>query len=211
MICVSLANQDILSCLHQSGEFPIVEIRLDLCSLDTEQIALIGQAAHQWVTTCRPGTLDLKQRIIRMAAAIKTGAAYADLEYESPAEYKEPLIRMARKEHCKIIISWHDFEGTPDEATLDQIILESRRMGADLVKIVPTIHTPGEAARVMNLYQRHSNLIAFGMGETGKISRIAAPLLGAPFTYACASEKTRIAPGQLTYKDLKTIYSKILS
>ena len=209
MICVSLANTDLLTCLHKAAEYPMVEIRLDLFHFDPEQIALIGQTSNPWIATCRPGKYNERERTVQLAASIRAGASWIDLEYESSPEFKKDLIELARKERCKVIISWHDFEKTPEVQLLDQLITDSRNMGADLVKIVPTVQTSRDAAKILGLYERYQNLIAFGMGEKGKITRIAAPLLGAPFTYASASDNKAIAPGQIAYHDLINIYSKL--
>jgi len=43
------------------------------------------------------------------------------------------------------------------------------------------------------------------MGQKGKITRVAAPLLGAPFAYASFKPGSETAEGQLDRKSLKTI------
>ena len=48
------------------------------------------------------------------------------------------------------------------------------------------------------------------MGKPGKITRIAAPFLGAPFTYAAWNEKLATAPGQLTVDELMDIYDVLI-
>ena len=50
-------------------------------------------------------------------------------------------------------------------------------------------------------------MIALGMGKKGKITRLAAPLLGAPFTYASPAAGSETGPGQLEMDTLIKIYS----
>ena len=45
-------------------------------------------------------------------------------------------------------------------------------------------------------------LIAFGMGEAGRQTRLECLKLGAPFSYACFSEDEATAPGQLTTAEM---------
>ncbi len=48
-----------------------------------------------------------------------------------------------------------------------------------------------------------------GMGKDGRITRIAAPLLGAPFTYASLDNTRETASGQLDSRTLKQIIDMI--
>jgi 3-dehydroquinate dehydratase len=45
------------------------------------------------------------------------------------------------------------------------------------------------------------------MGQIGTITRVAAPLLGAEFTYASLEPKLATAPGQLAVDEMKDIYN----
>jgi 3-dehydroquinate dehydratase-1 len=47
------------------------------------------------------------------------------------------------------------------------------------------------------------------MGDAGKITRIAAPLLGAPFTYASAEDTKKTAPGQIKADKIDAIIKMI--
>jgi 3-dehydroquinate dehydratase len=44
------------------------------------------------------------------------------------------------------------------------------------------------------------------MGIDGLITRLAAPLLGAEFTYAAADNNSKTGPGQVTGKEMKSFY-----
>ena len=52
-------------------------------------------------------------------------------------------------------------------------------------------------------------LLEFGMGKLGKISRVAAPFLGAPFTYVYPKDRKRTAEGQFSEEKMKEIINLI--
>ena len=70
-----------------------------------------------------------------------------------------------------------------------------------IVKIVTHAGDAADCLRVLELipYARQEGqaIIAFCMGETGKISRIMAPLLGSAISYASLEPEEASAPGQI--------------
>ena len=205
-ICVSLGEMPFDTCLQLASAWPLVEIRLDLIQPDPEKIELLAGQCRQWIATCRPGNLTERERKKLLAESIRSGATYVDIEYEAGVDYCRSLVNLAKKCRTKVIISYHNFESTPDIDTLNRIIRHSVVMGADIVKIAVTASSPADCALIMSLYGRHERLVVFAMGETGKITRIAAPLLGAEFTFASVDEANLTAPGQLTASKMEEIY-----
>ena len=205
-ICVSLGNMPFHTVMQVASTFPLVEVRFDLLKADPEKIELLAMQCRQWIATCRPGNLTEHERTVLLAAAIRCGATYVDIEYEAEPAYRQPLVDLAKQYRCKIIISYHNFESTPDSETLNQIVKRSIEMNADCVKIAVTANSFADCAKIMSLYEHHEHIIAFAMGDTGKITRIAAPLLGAGFTFASINEAHLTAPGQLTASQMEVIY-----
>jgi 3-dehydroquinate dehydratase type I len=114
----------------------------------------------------------------------------------------------AQAQHCKVIISYHNFENTPPLSELQSVVSQSVSMGADITKLVTAAHTASDAARILSLYEHHSSpLTAFAMGAAGQITRIAAPFLGAPFTYAALAQGNATAAGQLSVAQMQEIYA----
>jgi len=208
-ICVSLGGMPFTSCLQLASAWPLVEVRLDLLKLHPEKIEILAMQCRQWIATCRPGNLTDRERTVLLAASIRSGATYVDIEYEAESAYRQTLIDLAKQYQCKIIISYHNFETTPDTDTLNRIIRHSEVMGADCVKIAVTANSPADCSRIMALYGQHNHIVAFAMGDAGKITRIAAPFLGAEFTFASVDETHLTAPGQLTASQMKVMF-KIL-
>jgi 3-dehydroquinate dehydratase-1 len=52
-------------------------------------------------------------------------------------------------------------------------------------------------------------LIAFAMGEAGKMTRLQALVLGAPFSYAALSDRHLTAPGQFSATEMETMYHSL--
>ena len=205
-ICVSLGGMPFGTCLQMASACPLVEIRLDLLKLDPEKIEILAMQCRQWIATCRQGNLTERERTVLLSAAIRSGATYVDIEYEADSVYRQTLVDLARQYQCKVIISYHDFETTPDTDVLNRIIEHSFEMGANYVKLAVTANSPADCARIMSLYSQHDHIVAFAMGEVGKITRVAAPFLGAEFTFVSVDEAHLTAPGQLTASQMETMY-----
>jgi len=73
------------------------------------------------------------------------------------------------------------------------------------VKIVTTAKSTNDSSLVLSLYHEAKpvNLIAFSMGDYGRISRILCLLLGSPFTYVSLGKA--VAPGQFSLSEMKSI------
>jgi 3-dehydroquinate dehydratase type I len=87
------------------------------------------------------------------------------------------------------------------------------KAGADMVKIVTWARIPGDNLRVLSLFadaeREDIDLINFCMGPQGRISRIAAPLLGSCMSYVSLQRGSQSAPGQLTLSEMNTIMNII--
>ncbi|MDR2938099.1 MAG: type I 3-dehydroquinate dehydratase [Prevotellaceae bacterium] len=197
-ICTSVTSTDFSECEQVLRSSQMAELRLDLMLLHTAQIQALLLHKIPTVVTCREGKYAQNERVNLLKFAIENGATFVDIEVESEESYRKTLVDFAKKHGCKVIISYHNFECTPSFAELKQIIAECRSMGADVVKLITTAHTAQDSARVLSLYESKENLVAFAMGEAGKITRLACLYLGAPFTYASMGTGKEAAPGQIS-------------
>ena len=141
----------------------------------------------------------------QLLKAIEAGAKYVDLEMEAPPMTGRK-IRQACQEYGTVLIrSFHDFEGTPPEATLLSLLEKGRRFGGEVVKIVTTATSQADVDAVLSLYRETEpgTLVAFCMGPKGRSSRLEALRHGAPFTYACLTPEEATAPGQWTAAEMR--------
>ncbi len=197
MICVSLADLSYEDLLKAIKLETFAEIRIDKSELNINQIESLFKSHPQLIATCRTGKYNEKEREKRLKTAIASGASHVDLEVESPDEYLTDMLEFAHTNNCKAIISYHNFESTPIIKELKKITDICFEHGADICKIVTTIENNVHRASILSLYAEYDNIVAFGMGEHGKITRLLAPLMGAPFTYASGGAGKEVAPGQI--------------
>lgn len=207
MICVSLQgrNASQLADILGSGEVRMAEIRLDRCPLSEEEIEdIFADTDIPLVATCRFSECADAER--RLAAAIRGGAKYVDLEIEAPAPVGKRLRRLARECGTIFIRSYHDFEGTPSYEELEQIVSSCQRFGAEVVKIATTARSEADCETLERLYDfdREGKLVAFCMGEKGRASRFDCLGWGAPFTYAALDEGEETAVGQWTLAEMNS-------
>lgn len=205
MICVSLQNRNLdqLFEILSRKEVRMAEIRLDRCPLSIEDIEdLFSGSDVPLVATCRQA--ECRDAENRLAAAIRAGAKYADLEIEAAPQVGKRLRRLAHECGTIFIRSYHDFNGTPSYEELEQTVSICQRFGGEVVKIVTTAVTAQDVETVSRLYDydREGKLIAFCMGEEGRRSRIDCIGRGAPFTYASPDEASATADGQWTMGEL---------
>lgn len=209
MLCVCIAESRFETILEKLAGVEFAEIRLDAGKFSEDQIrAIFSKKSTRMIATHRPTDIDDSQRAQNLCTAIAAGAEYVDVEIESSDSFTEQVIQCARMHKCKAIVSYHNFECTPADDELENIITQCRRKGADVVKITCMAHSSSDTARMIALY-RHENILSLAMGDQGKISRIAACYLGAPFCFVASSRQERTAPGQITLENMKIILDRI--
>lgn len=109
----------------------------------------------------------------------------------------------------RILVSWHDFQKTPTNKVLTDTVRQMK-MYSTYLKVVTTTKYVQDCIRLLDLYDvtTELNLIAFGMGELGVLSRILCTICGnAPFTYSSLEDP--IAPGQLTLQQMRRLFDKV--
>jgi 3-dehydroquinate dehydratase I len=204
MICVSIADCTATECLKALAGCKAAEIRLETISkIDETAVKWIFGSKAKIVATCRPGKMPDEKRKKLLLAAIAAGAAYVDVEVDAPDEYKQEIVKAANAKGCEVIVSFHDHEKTPVREELEQTIDWCFNSGADIAKIACKVNSKADAARLLGLLDDERELIVVGMGDEGKIVRIAAPLLGSRIAYVSQGKGKETAGGQMTADELE--------
>ncbi len=209
MICIAIQESRLDKLLEDLEGIDFAEIRMELLGPSLEDVQCIFSLNKRLIATMRPGEYGDKQRASILVAAIEAGATFVDVEIESPKWLKDKVVGAARRSGCQVIVSYHDFEGTPSKSELDAIVSDCFDAGADIAKVVCQVRSHMEGARLLALLDSDRQVIAFGMGEAGKVTRIAGPLLGSPFTYASRSKGLETAKGQLDGERLRFLIDEI--
>ncbi len=213
--CVSIAEntpkklkQTLKIALRKSD---YVEIRFDF--LKAEQIPQVLENVKKdlkkIVCTLRPksegGKFDGNER--ERISILKLIAEYnpflLDVEFNTMKKEKS-LVKYLKMTKTDLLISGHDFKKTPNFTELKKKLNQMSKYSSN-VKIVTTAKTTDDSTRVLQLYNKKGkiNLIAFAMGDSGRISRILSLYLGSPYTYVSLGKA--IAPGQFSVDEIKKI------
>ncbi len=179
----------------------LVELRLDYIRRPVNLKRLLADTPCPVVATCRRPADGGKwmrseqDRIMVLRTAIADGADYVDLEMDIADQ-------VPRYKDTQRIVSYHNFEETP--SNLEEIHHRMTALDPDIIKIATTANNPMDNVTALRLC-RDSEIptIAFCMGEMGVTSRILCGKFGAPFTYATFSSERKLAPGQLTFEEMR--------
>ncbi len=148
------------------------------------------------------------ERRALLEEALGCGVDFLDLELAADPAWRREIY--SRRGDTRIILSWHDFSGTPDAPRLEEVLQEMLAADCDILKIVTQALEPDDNLRVLSLIPKAKaagrEIIAFCMGAAGKWSRVVAPYLGSFLTFAPYSKKGASAPGQLTVNEIRRFW-----
>lgn len=218
-VCVAVGKPTMEEALQtaqkMSGMADVVEIRLDCIDLpdirpfvETVSRPLLFTNRPTWEGGFFAGPET--ERILLLLDAVKRGAAYIDLELQSPNESLQRVREMQVDSNTQLILSRHFFDATPSRDTLVEQVHLMQEKGANIGKIVTMANTSHDVLQVLQLLEeaaaRSFPLIAFCMGRAGKISRVATVELGGFMTYCAVDTEEATAPGQIAVADFRKIY-----
>ncbi|MGL4512708.1 MAG: shikimate dehydrogenase [Lacipirellulaceae bacterium] len=209
MICVSIGRSRHKHMLAEHRHLveqgaQLVELRLDYISSRVNLQRLLNDRPCPVIVTVRReedggkwlGSEDARRMMIREAVAL--GADYVDLE-----EDIAPLIPRYGK--TKRIVSHHNFRNTPED--LPALHARLAALDADVVKIATMAQRPRDNVRMLELVRSATvPTVGMCMGDIGTPSRILGAKFGTPWTYATFHHERALAPGQLSFEQMKSIY-----
>ncbi len=209
MICVSIGRtrHKMVVLEHQAlaqRGAELVEFRLDYLSHLPDLARLLKDRPTPVVITIRKHEdkgrwRDTEeQRLTLLRQAIVQGVEYVDLELEIASQIR-------RYGKTKRIISYHNFNETPED--LADIHARMTKLDPDIIKLATMANSPGDMVRMLQLV-KHSGVptAGFCMGELGLASRVLCGKYGSPLTYATFSKDRELAPGQLSFDEMKNLY-----
>jgi len=208
MICLSLGNYSVKDLKDIVGKYDFAEIRLDLIeSIDISQIKDLIDINGNLIITYRGRqgiNNDIREKYY--SAAIDFGVRYIDLDIENDEDILKNIDDKLDNGKTKLILSYHNYNKTPNFKNIMKIVNDCKNRGANLVKIATKINKKEDNFVLLKILENEPDTLIVGMGILGKISRIISVFLGAPFTYASLSETNKTADGQISFKGLNTIF-----
>jgi 3-dehydroquinate dehydratase/shikimate dehydrogenase len=219
-VCLALSGETaedmVATAESMARDNPFLEFRLDYLKQPLAALPKIHRflETHQYVTaigTCRradnggkfKGSLATQLEVLTRAHA--AGLQIVDLELQSASKAKPEAIARLRS-RAALILSFHDFRATRN---LDETLGKMLKIPADFYKVVSTATTLSDNVAMMKFLQAQSGkhaLIGLCMGEQGIISRVLSVRAGSAFTFAAVSADLKTAPGQVSARDLRSIY-----
>ncbi len=152
------------------------------------------------------GTAEEKLSLLLEGA--RRGAEYCDLN----ADFSEDLITkfIQEKRTTELILSKHFFDHTPALSALLETAEKMAQRKADIIKIATHASDSKDLLTLLELsgklQEKGMKFITVAMGPLGKLSRVAAPLLGSEMMFAALNETEKTAAGQMSAEELREIW-----
>ena len=163
---------------------------------DTAYAALLHSVLDglaDWAPECRPAAIDVE---------VQRGCL-------------PQVCAQAHALSIDVVASFHDFEATPADEALEEVLARMAREGADLAKIAVWPTSTDDVARLLGVCARATAgagtglgvpVAAMSMGALGAVSRVA-PAFGTALTFAVVpdgqGQSRASAPGQLPLQDVR--------
>jgi len=220
-ICVAVPPKTVAEALNliekaenQGADF--IEVRLDSLKKHDELADIARCSNTPLIATNRSpdcqgkflGSENERKKILFDAAG--NGFEYVDIELSTSG--LEEIVGNLHGMGVKPIVSFHDFNKTPNSSQLNEIFRREIDSGADICKIVTTARLVEDNLTVLDFVSKASKrarIVCFSMGELGKPSRLLSPVFGAFFTIASLESGRKTASGQLTIQEMRTVYEAL--
>ena len=189
------------------------EIRFDFLNPNAvpEALHLIGKDLKMCIGTLRPiregGKFsgNEKNRISIIKLIAEYNPFLLDIEFNTLRKNKM-LQRYFKSTGTDILVSWHSFKHTPNISVMQKKLSEMKKFSKN-IKMVTMAKSINDGSRILSLYKNGKGvkLIAFSMGNFGRMSRLLCLLLGSPYTYVSLGKA--VAPGQFSVDEVKSIFT----
>ena len=128
-----------------------------------------------------------------------------DLELFSRNDKLEFYMNEIHKSGCKVIVSNHDFQKTPEESEIVSRLSRMEQAGGDILKIAVMPQSPQDVVTLLSATCKASQLlvqpvVTMSMSKLGAVSRITGEVFGSALTFGTVGEAS--APGQIPVKQL---------
>lgn len=157
----------------------------------------------------QPISLTEKEKVQLLAEICKSKIVdLIDYELLYEAEDLQDLRQVSKEYGVYMIMSYHNFQSTPDRTTIVQTLLKMESNGADIAKVAVMPTSMEDVLVLLNAtYDAHKQLkipvITMSMGGYGAITRMIGGVFGSSVTFAVGQNSS--APGQIPVEDLRTV------
>ncbi len=147
--------------------------------------------------------------VVALYAAVSRNhfADLADFEMSNDAAHIREIRAVTRENGVKLILSYHNFQQTPDAAELDRRFHDAERLGADIAKVAVMPNNLEDVLALLAATLRAKAtlripIMSMSMGGDGSLTRLFGWAFGSAITFAVGESGS--APGQIAIEDMRT-------
>jgi 3-dehydroquinate dehydratase-1 len=151
--------------------------------------------------------LDEEGVVALYRAVCAEGAAdLLDFEMGNDPSHVAQVRAFTRDAGIPLVLSFHDFHGTPGTADLAARFAQARELGADVAKVAVMPASMQDVHRLLGATLEASRqldipVISMAMGPLGAVSRLCGGVFGSALTFAVGAAAS--APGQMPIADVR--------
>ncbi len=155
----------------------------------------------------QPIALDEAQVVaLYRAVCASRMAPLVDVEMAGDAGHVRELREVTRAHGIGMVLSSHDWQGTPSSPELAARFAAAKRLDGDVAKVAVMPQGPDDVLRLLQATLDASRalrmpVVSMAMGGWGAVSRIAGGVFGSALTFAVGRNAS--APGQLRIEDVR--------
>jgi len=210
--------------IGSSAQTDVVEFRIDFLdiALDAAKLAALGPKVASELkgkllivtfrTKAEGGNKTIADADYGALYETLLKAQFADLidveMFRSDAIVRR-VVAAAHKVGAFIVMSSHDFAGTPPAAELLARLRRQQELGADVLKLAVMPRDPGDVLELLHatweMASRYAErpMMTMSMGGTGVVSRLAGEIFGSSMCFGMIGRAS--APGQVEVDRLKDV------
>lgn len=151
---------------------------------------------------------DIKDYVDICKAVIRSGYVdMIDVELYMGEHQVKEIVEEAHAYQVKVVISNHDFGGTPKKDEIVRRLYKMQELGADIAKIAVLPKNKKDVLTLLTATEKVRRnpaccpLITISMGKEGAISRVCGEFFGSAATFGAVGKVS--APGQIEAKKLR--------
>jgi 3-dehydroquinate dehydratase-1 len=206
----------------------VIELRIDYLDFatDSAKVAALGKQVAQAVHG-KPLILTFRTKAeggVKAIADADYGTLYTalikerfidllDVEMFRDPQVVQQVVAEAHNAGIKVVMSSHDFKGTPSTEEIVARLRKQDSMGADVLKIAVMPRNPADVIKLLDATaQVRANYslkpqLNMSMGGLGAISRLGGEVFGSDLTFGMIGEPS--APGQVEVNELRQVLDVI--
>ncbi len=143
----------------------------------------------------------------KLLESLSNSPVFVDLDV------KTQQAELDQSKDLKLIVSYHNYQETPDTLQLETIIDTMKAYQPAVYKLSTLCQTAEDAVRLLQqllkLKSSGLNVIVSGMGAHGAVTRVFGSIWGNEMVFAPLTAEEGSAPGQLTRQQLETIFKEL--